>query len=238
MPGHFECSGSALKVLAMAVMVVDHTASRLLCGQPEFLEPLMTVGDRTVTWLFLMRCVGRLGFPLFAFLLVEGFLHTRNLRRYCCSILLLALLSEVPYDLFRQGVVAVPGVNALFTLLLGLLALSAIHRWEQRRLAACWLAVVLFAVIITAMLLRCDYGSSGVMFVVMLYVLGRQHVVQAAIGATMLPLGLVSALAFIPISLYNGQRGFIRGTIGKYIFYSFYPLHLLALYFLKLYLQN
>jgi len=226
-------SGSWLKVLAMLAMVVDHTASRILYHEPTIVEPLLTIGGKDISWLFLMRCFGRLAFPLFAFLLVEGFLHTHSRWRYGRNLLVFALLSEIPYDLLRGDVFPAHGQNVLFTLLLGFLTLTIISWWEQHRLDNCRLAFYLIVLIVCAHLINCDYGSTGVSFVILLYVLRHQRILQAAIGCTMLPMGLIAGLAFVPINLYNGRRGFIHSSIGKYFFYAFYPLHLIVLYLIK-----
>ena len=227
-------SGSWLKVLAMVAMTVDHCAVGILRYERSFTEPLLTICGHDISWVLLLHGIGRLAFPLFAFLLVEGFLHTHSLRRYGRNIFLFALLSEMPYDLIRWGHFPALGMNVFVTLLLGFLALLAISRWEQERLDSIKLTVCLFTLLAVAALLRCDYGAVGVSFIILLYVLRKRCVLLAAIGCTMLPMAPIAALSFIPIVLYNGRRGFIRGTVGKYLFYAFYPLHLLALYLIRL----
>ena len=218
-------SGSWLKIIAMATMLVDHVAYFLLRGQAEWMEPLFAVGSRQVSCYFLMRCVGRLAFPLFAFLIVEGFRHTRSRRAYGRNLLLFALLSEMPWRLLHPA-----GHNVMFTLLLGFLGMWAIERFRssRRRQAAALLGLCVFAFVF-----RADYGVAGFAFILLLYVLRRHLLLQAIIGSCMLPMRWVPGLAFIPIALYNGRRGFIRGRWAKYLFYAFYPLHLLLLWLVQ-----
>lgn len=228
-------SGSWLKVLAMVSMVSDHAACCLLRYEEAFTEPLFTAYGRTVSWCFLLRCVGRLAFPLFAFLVVEGFVHTRSVRRYGLHLLLFALLSVVPWHLARYGCpFSLRSQNVLFTLLLGVCALEAVRRQEAGRLAGGTLAAVLLGLMGVASSFRTDYGVYGIGLILSLYVLRRRPALQAAVGLALLPLMRWAAvLAFIPINMYNGHRGFISGRAAKYAFYAFYPLHLLALYLLR-----
>ena len=249
-------SGSWLKVIAMVSMVIDHSAYFILWHVDTFTTTLFIVGHRHVTWFYLMRCVGRLAFPLFCFLIVEGFLHTHDRRKYGRNLLVFALLSEIPFDLARCGHLSWAGQNVFFTLFLGFLALCAIGRWEKGEMwnvkCGMWrsaegrllpegrknenrlLAVRLFGLIAAGILMHTDYGTSGVSFIILLYVLRRNRILQAAIGCIMLPMRWITGLAFIPINMYNGQRGFIQGPWAKYLFYVFYPLHLLVLYFIKI----
>ena len=226
-------SGSWLKVIAMVSMTIDHCAIFLLRHDPDFTIALFTVGSKHISWYFLMRCIGRLAFPLFAFLLVEGFLHTSNRMKYGRNLLLFALLSEIPFDLVRRGSLFAAGQNVFFTLFLGFLALYAVDRWESGKDSAGRLAVILFSLIGIGILFHTDYGDTGVGFILLLYVLRHHRVFQAAIGWCYLPMRWVAGLAFIPINLYNGRRGFIQGPFGKYLFYMFYPLHLLVIYLLR-----
>ncbi len=226
-------SGSWLKVIAMVSMTIDHVAAYLLRYDHDFTATLFTVGSKQVSWYFLMRCIGRLAFPLFAFLLVEGFLHTHDRMKYGRNLLVFALFSEIPYDLVRHGHLFAAGQNVFFTLFLGFLALWAVSKWEEGKYSPTRLTIMLFSMIGAGILLCSDYGSYGVSFILLLYVLRQNRIFQAAIGFCFLSSRWIAGLAFIPINLYNGQRGFIQGPIGKYLFYAFYPLHLLAIYFVR-----
>ena len=227
-------SGSWLKLLAVATMTADHAALFVLRYCDGFREPLFEIAKIPVSWFLLLRCVGRMAFPLFAFLVVEGFLHTHSRLNYGCNLLLFALLSIIPWNLVHTGRwYNFPSANVLFTLLLGFIALCCIARWESRRETSGMLAIQLFVIISSAALGRVDFGAGGVTFILALYMLRQHRVLQAAIGFGLLPSKWLALLAFIPMNLYNGRRGFIQGTVSKYAFYAYYPLHLLVLYFLR-----
>lgn len=222
-------SGSALKLIAVITMAIDHTASHLLRHQEFFTEPLLTYHDHSLTWYFILRSVGRLAFPIFAFLIVEGFIHTRSHRRYGWNLFVCALISEIPWALTHHGL-HLMGHNVIFTLLWGYLGLCVVERnrnnWHKS-------GVILMTMLAVAFLFRADYGGSGFAFIVMLYALRRHHALQALVGCCMLPMKWVTGLAFIPINMYNGRRGFIQGPVGKYLFYAFYPVHLFVIWIIK-----
>ena len=236
-------SGSWLKVIAMVSMLIDHVTSVILRYNPVFTEPLITLGHQSITWYFLLRSVGRLAFPIFCFLLVEGFLHTHNRWKYGRNLLVFAFISEIPFNLTHGGHLYGWSQNVFFTLFLGFLALCVIRRWEEDRRSLPQstiyaehnrrMALRLLALIVAGYLLRCDYYNCGISFIILLYVLRRNEILRAAIGCCFLGWRWIAGLAFIPIALYNGRRGFIQGSFGKYLFYLFYPVHLLALYFIK-----
>ncbi|MCR4603066.1 MAG: conjugal transfer protein TraX [Prevotella sp.] len=227
-------SGSWLKMIAILSMLIDHLAGFVLCYDNKFIEPLFTIGSKPINWYILMRLFGRLAFPIFAFLLVEGFQHTHDKMKYGRNLLLFALISEIPWDLIHYGQCYGPSQNVIFTLFFSYLALCSVGQWESKRLSTTRMATYIFGLIALSILLRTDHGSYGVGFVLLLYFLRQNHIFQAAAGCCYLGSRWLAGLAFIPINLYNGQRGFIQGTLGKYLFYIFYPLHLLVLYLIRI----
>lgn len=98
-------SGSALKLIAVITMLIDHTASALLRDSDIV---LITFGDKPLTLYYSMRFVGRIAFPIFAFLLAEGFVYTRNRVKYGVSLAVLALISELPWNLVHTGTAFIP----------------------------------------------------------------------------------------------------------------------------------
>ena len=220
-------SGSALKLLAIVSMLVDHLAAFLWYDEPWCTAAWFSIGHREMSAYALMRMFGRIAFPLFAFLIVEGFQHTRNRKRYGIQLLIFALISELPWNLVHGGQLFYRGQNVLFTLLLGYLGLCALERFrdDKKKLLASLLGLLVVSIV-----LRADYGCSGYGFILLLYVLRNQQLVRAIVGCCVLGSRWVACTAFIPIALYNGKRGFVRGPVGKYFFYLFYPLHLLIIY--------
>lgn len=216
--------GSELKVLAVAAMILDHIASALL-GDTWIV--VLRFGAREVDLYEIMRLVGRISFPLFAFLLVEGFMHTHSVKRYAGQLLLFALLSEIPWNLEHTGGLLYHNQNVMFTLLFGLLGLWVIRDYQGSRERK---AVALLGLLGVSIVFRADFGCTGFGFILMLYLLQEQRLARAVLGCCFLPARWTAGLAFLPIALYNGKRGFIRGKAWKAVFYIIYPLHMLALY--------
>lgn len=235
-------SGSALKVLAVLSMLVDHVAVGLCAYDDRFTRTLFILSGEPVTAVTLMRTFGRLAFPIFCFLLVEGYLHTRNRARYALYLLLFAVLSELPFDLVFHGCWSLQSQNVFFTLLFGYLAIWIPPLWGVDRFNR---ALSLLMITAAAFICRPDYGLGGYIFILGMYHLRRRLLAKMAVGALVLPNGellAVKALAvmatILPIGLYNGQRGFITGHWLKYAFYAFYPVHLTVIALLHRWLQT
>ena len=92
-------SGSALKVIAMFSMLIDHTAAYVLSRYQWAGTPFVVIGSHSLSVYRMMRIMGRIAFPIFCFLLVEGFIHTSNRIRYGRNLLIFALISEIPWNL-------------------------------------------------------------------------------------------------------------------------------------------
>ena len=208
--------GSALKVIALVSMLTDHSAYYLLEHETTLYEA--------------MRSFGRIAFPVFAFLIAEGFSHTRNRLRYFLTLLGFAVASEVPWLLLNGA----DGThNVMFTLALGVGALAIFEKYHQRKFV-CFCMIALIAIFATC--LRTDYEWRGISLIVICYMM-REH--RPLLLLFMLPLmiyyGIVGAImAAIVLSLYDGTRGFIQGSTAKYGFYAFYPVHLFLLGYFSL----
>ena len=219
-------NGSALKLLAMATMLVDHSA---ICFRPLLNPYLFTLFDIRFTPYVLLRGFGRIAFPIFCFLLAEGFRHTRSKQRYALNLFLFALLSEIPYDLFNCGALPYERQNVFFTLLLGGLGIWCLSKFREMPLGS---SLLLIGLAVVAAKLNADYGWKGFLLILLLYLLADQPMVQAFSGITLLGWPLGVAFAFPFLNLYNGERGFVRGMAAKYFFYCFYPVHLTILWLL------
>ena len=222
----FRISGSALKLLAVVSMLVDHLGVFVFRNNEAFQQVFFTIGSREITPYFLMRVFGRLAFPIFAFLLVEGFVYTRNRFNYGRNLLLFALLSEIPWNLIHGGWLY-PSQNVFFTLFLGYVGLCCYNSFKGYLIKRAFVLIILLCI---TFIFRADYGFRGFAFILMLYALRDQLLLKSVIGCCMLPGAWMPGLAFIPICLYDGRRGFIRGPIGKFCFYAFYPFHLMLIY--------
>ena len=230
-PKKYRClSGSGLKILAIVTMVIDHIGATF----PRSTASVMLhIGQRRLMLYTVMRFIGRLSFPIFAFLLVEGFLHTRNRERYGIRLTVFALLSELPWNLLHADAWRYETQNVFFTLLLGYLGLCLIERIQREGGKDPKTIFFLIASFAVSSVLKADYGSSGFGFILMLYLLRAQPLFQAVVGACFLTSRWQAGLAFFPIGLYNGKRGFIHGKILSILFYAIYPVHMLILYWIK-----
>lgn len=215
----FGLSGSALKVIAMISMVIDHVA-------------LYLMDDSTVLY-ETMRCIGRIAFPVFAFLIAVGFIHTRSRYRYFFTLLGFAVISEMPWYLLN----GTDGThNVMFTLALGVATLMVLENLLQRSLVLGFLWTLGMAGL--AFWLGVDYEWGGILVIVIFYLFNVYgHSFQYSRGmqffctfVLMMHYGVIGAImACMILYLYNRKRGFVQGSIAKYGFYAFYPIHLIIL---------
>ncbi len=242
-------SGSTLKLIAITTMLLDHIGATLVW--PYLLTAVRNAGLTSWSYTailsacpsqaipyFTLRLIGRIAFPIFCFLLVEGFLHTKNLPRYCLRLALFALISEIPFDLaFEQTFFNPTSQNVFFTLFIGLLTIACLKQLETQFDGSSVLLLfgrllILLCGMTLARILHTDYSFTGVLVIGILYELRRKRTAAVSISCALLCyLSVLEVSAFVSVPLikrYNGQRGISL----KYIFYLFYPAHLLALYFL------
>ena len=220
-------SGSALKTIALVCMLIDHVAFAL---SKKFGMTLITIGSKSYTAYTIMRYIGRLAFPIYCFLLVEGFIHTRDRKKYALRLFIFALISEIPWNLEHSLKLTYSGQNVFFTLCLGCLGMMCIEYFRDNRVK---MALTLLGLLVVSVLLRADYGISGFSFIIMMYALREHRLVQAVVGCGFLSSTWIAGLAFIPINLYNGERGFIKGRFLQYCYYAIYPVHFFILYLIK-----
>lgn len=223
-------SGSSLKLIAVLIMLNDHIGSVLLRHYLPAQQVALTIFGRGFSAYRICRNVGRLAFPIYCFLLVEGFAHTHSRLRYGLNLLIFALVSEIPWNMASGGKFLYEKQNVYFTLLLGYLAMCLADRYkEQKLLQVCALMAMLFV----SVMLNADYSYRGFIFIMIMYWLRNERAAQTLIGSCWLKYEWVAGFAFIFINMYNGQRGFVRSKALKYFFYLFYPLHLFILALLR-----
>jgi len=211
-------SQEVLKLTACVAMLIDHIGAVLL---PQYA---------------LLRIVGRIAFPIYCFLLAEGVSYTKRPFAYILRLLLLAVISELPFDLSFAGRITFQYQNVMVTLLLGVCMGLVMKK------APIWLKPVLilpFALL--AELLRTDYGAMGIV-IIALFLLTRQmpqklllqtaglFIIQLCFSANNIQHCALAAM--IPISLYSGQK--LTNSIAvQWSFYLFYPIHLLILWLIR-----
>ena len=240
-------SGSTLKMIAVITMLIDHFAAgvlgRYLTGANNMdwsdmgaYERWMEQNGSLMHAYNVMRDIGRVAFPIYCFLLVEGFMYTKSRKKYAGRLLLFAFISEIPFDLlFRGSFMDFSYQNVFFTLFFGMLAMIGMD-WAAKRESLLVVKVLLtFAsagiCMFAAKLMLTDYAELGVLCIIIMFLLRYNRELQIAAGSCsfLFFLNEVAApYAFISIAMYNGKRGWKM----KYFFYLFYPVHLLLLYLL------
>lgn len=220
-------SGSTLKIIAIAAMLIDHI------GAVVVLRMLLRgFNSELYTFYNILRGIGRIGFPIFCFLLIEGFEHTRNSKKYALRLGIFALISEIPFDLAFQGkLVDLSYQNVFFTLFIGLMVMilcrKISEKFRENRLVMYILYVpTVFLGVMLAEFLQTDYAGIGILCIMALYFFRGNKACQMVAGCTAFLWELPAPLAFIPVVFYNGKRGLRI----KYFFYAFYPVHLFLLY--------
>lgn len=227
-------NGFHLKLIAICTMLIDHMGYTLFPG---------------VMWL---RCVGRVAFPIFCFLIAEGCVYTHDRKKYALRLLVFALLSEIPFNLMNSGMIWDPyDQNVLWTLLLGALVCWLMD-WALKKCTPLSFVLTGAAMVAAYWLLeafRTDYGGWGMLLVAAFYGVHRApsgavvKMIAQAFGLAFFSIGVMggylsielwSLAALVPIWLYNGQRGFSNKAV-QYGFYAFYPVHILILSLIALY---
>ncbi len=220
-------SGSTLKIIAVVTMLIDHSAAVLVgC----LFTNVYDTDNKYVKLYNLMRGIGRLAFPIYCFLLTEGFVHTHDRKKYASNLLIFAVISEIPWNLEHTGKLTFNYQNVFFTLFLGVLGMTLYEKYKGNIRNQAISLIVIYCI---SILIKCDYGCSGFCFIMMLYILRNNELLRGVIGAGFLSSTWKAGIAFIPISLYNGERGFIKGKFMKYLFYAIYPVHMFILYIIK-----
>lgn len=210
----FGINTFTLKMIAIVAMLIDHVGAVLL---PQYR---------------ILRIIGRIAFPIFTYTLVEGFIYTHDVKKYMMRMGILALISEIPFDLAITGKFFEFGhQNVFFSLFLGLLMLYLMTKAPNELRSLLCVLVILFV----ARCLRVDYGYRGLLMIFWYYQYRNNNLMKilgiAFINVFLMGGSQIYALfALIPILLHNGEQG----PKCKKIFYGFYPIHLLVIYFINM----
>lgn len=204
-------SSSTLKIIAVVSMLIDHFGVGIYSFLPHFQDNIYQC----------IRLAGRIAFPIYCFLLVEGFSYTKNRKKYLERLILFAFISEVPFDMTSAGTFFDSSAqNVFFTLATGLAVIILLEKYQHSAIKQ---IVVIAVGAGLAQVLDFDYHYLGVLFIVMFYYLRNVNSwVRDIVGAVAFSYEITAPLAFIPIHLYNGKRGLKL----KLFFYWIYPVHL------------
>ncbi|QTJ57692.1 TraX family protein [Dolosigranulum pigrum] len=226
-------NGAQLKYIAFVSMLIDHTNKAIVGPYLDgdgWLATLSTIFD----------VLGRVAFPIFAFLIVEGFFKTRSRARYLGSLMVFALISEVPFDMFaNRRFFFTNDFNVLFTLSLALATLWAIDSLKKKlsniHPAVWYLASIILLIIssLIAMLGGFDYEYHGILIPYAFYLFYNRPILADFFGYLAIIKEIWSLLGFGLTLTYNGKRG----KQYKWVNYWFYPVHLFILGLLRFYLN-
>lgn len=209
-----------LKLIALISMIIDHYGA---------------IFENSIE---LYRIIGRIAFPIYCFLLVEGFYHTSNIKRYAQRLSIFALISEIPFDLAIYGRLELSHQNIFFTLLLGLGTMYLLDNKEEYNIKSGFIIVISG---ILSIIMAVDYSFVGIIYILAFYY-NRRYPIKVGIlrvGLIMFIINLLnigfiqqySLLALPLICFYNGNLG-PKNKFLQMLFYIAYPLHLTIFYFM------
>ena len=216
-----KLSATTLKYLALITMTIDHIGLFLLDDYTPF------------------RIIGRLSFPIFAYMIAEGCRYTHNRMHYFLRVSILAILCQIVMDITTHSLY----MSILISFSLSILLIMTIdYTFKTKYLLPSFISILLvfFLVVIlpkiTSTDYQIDYGIGGIILVVMVYYLPEKwRLIGVLVGClvmsiTMTPLQYFSLLSIIPLAFYNHKKG--KGCPLPYFFYLYYPLHLAIIYLL------
>lgn len=229
-------SAGTLKIIAIITMLIDHFAAGVYANLYTS-GYLFRIGkmENAIDIYNVCRNIGRFAFPIFCFLLVEGFFYTKSRLKYLRNLVIFAVVSEVPFDLLLMSGLDFEMQNVYFTLAIALCTIWGIEiareKWMSKPFIAFVLQVACILIgCIAASLLHTDYSYYGVVLVVIFYYFRNNRIFACIMGYLWFLFEPWCFPAFIALLFYNGKRGISL----KYFFYAFYPVHLLLLYGLKI----
>ena len=225
-------SSFILKIIAIITMFCDH------------------FGDIFIGHLSAFNIIGRIAFPIFAFQIAVGYKHTKNIKKYALRLIIFALISQIPFSIFKYIMGnSVFDLNVCFTLLLGLLTLLIFEKVDDKFFKYLYI----FIILLIAHFANVDYGAWGVFLIFFIYLfcpkvsnLPMKRIIKLIIFIAgflllcileyisylgslptmfLMAVILFSFLPSIFMLLYNGKKGYSL----KYLFYLFYPVHLIVL---------
>ena len=236
----FGVSAFILKIVAVISMIVDHYSVMLY--PMTFGGKISAMPPEAMVKYMHLRIIGRVAFPIFAYMIAEGFIKTKNIKKYIQRMFIFALISTPAYNIaFGQAfiytqkfLIAFIFGNVMWTFFFALIMLCIIKKIEEK--VENVFLKSLFAVCVVALFymlgdaIKCDWHGFGIALVAIFYVFRKSKIMQIFFAAAAIllaffkPFGVnfYAFLGLIPILLYNGKRG----KDVRYLFYAFYPVHL------------
>lgn len=225
-----------LKLIACVTMLIDHFGAAIV--------PLLPLTNM-VTVYYICRGIGRIAFPIYCFLLVEGMHHTRNAGKYILRLAIGILLAELPFDLLFEGGFSWAYQSVMVTLTLGAVMLLCMEKTQKKGLKL--LLVIPFAVV--AEIAKCDYGGWGIAMIAVFALLDRfsSQFLGVLLVSAIMPSAMISIFgihisaelaalgAMLPIYYYSGEK-LTHSRVIQWGFYLFYPVHLLILLLILVFL--
>lgn len=240
----FETTSFLLHIMAMIFMLFDHLWGTILPGND---------------W---MTCIGRISFPIFAFMIVEGYFHTKNLKKYVVRLLVFAIISEIPFNLAMGSRIFYPvHQNVLWSFLISI----GLIFWNEKAKTThkIWKQIVVGCVTVVlgtllGLLTMLDFYHAGILTVLVFYFFRQRkwwsylgqflclwYINTEVLGGFCYEIPMFgevyfihrqgfALLALIPIWLYHGRQGYHSKGL-QYVYYIFYPLHLLILGLVKMF---
>lgn len=216
---------NVLKIIAVVSMLLDH------------------IGAYFFPSCVILRIIGRLAFPIFAFFIAEGLKHTSNKKRYISTLLTCALISQIPYSFLHFWY----NLNIIFTFLIAILVIYLIENYKKHFLNIIFLILIAFVLIAFEIFGVLSYGIFGILLIIAFYfcnnkkstaVFGALILLALAVEHLLLSnldfSGYVQFFAVLTLPLlflFNGKKGKLN---LKYLFYIFYPLHLIIILIVQL----
>ena len=236
-----ETTSFSLHIMAMLFMLCDHLWGTIVPGND---------------WL---TCIGRLAFPIYAFMIVEGYFHTKSLKKYVCRLLIFAVISEIPFNLAMGSSLFYPiHQNVLWSFLISVGLIAWNEKVKEKQI---WVRILVGAAAVIigyigGIITFVDFYNAGILTVLVFYFFrGKKwwHYIGQAIclyyinfemlGGLSYEIDIfgqtyfiarqgIALIALIPIWLCKGKQGY-HSKAFQYFNYAFYPLHLLILGLLK-----
>ena len=233
-----QTTSFSLHLIAMFTMLCDHLWGTIVPGND---------------WL---TCIGRISFPIFAFMIVEGYFHTKNLKKYVLRLFIFALISEIPFNLAVGSRLFYPiHQNVLWSFLISIGLIHLNEKAKKSNKTTRRVLIGLFSIIIgyiIGIISMVDYFHGGILTVLVFYFFrdkkwwcylvqficlwyinteilgGFGYEIQIGANTYFFLRQSLALLALIPIWLYKGEQGYHSKTL-QLIYYAFYPVHLLIL---------